>query len=176
MPRTARISTKKSIVVRIYESYGRIGCARCGRFTRLQWVGASIVLGFFLGFVDTLMIGALLGNSISRCRLMSGSPPPVQGIFFSGMIVGKLAPREIVWEAPAGIFVCVILLMLGLEGLRGQGVLWFLFHYVIIPGVAVGVCHLGLWVARRKSKAQTAPARTHWQLKLFEAYSGKIKV
>lgn len=130
-----------------------------GRFTRMQWVGASIVMGFFLGFVDTLTIAAILGYLDLTAPAFIGVPTTCTGYFFSGMIVGKLAPSEIVWEAPAGILVCVILLMLGLEGLRGQGVLLFLLHYVVIPGIAVGVCYLGLRVARRKPKAQTEPGR-----------------
>jgi hypothetical protein len=130
-----------------------------GRFTRMQWVGGSIVLGFFLGFVDTLMIATLLGYLGLKVPAYIGVPTTCTGYFFSGMIVGKLAPTEIVWEAPAGIVVCVILLMLGLVGLRDQGVLLFLLHYVIIPGIAVGVCYLGLRVARRKPKAQTEPGR-----------------
>jgi hypothetical protein len=130
-----------------------------GRFTRMQWVGGSIVLGFFLGFVDTLMIATILGYLGLTVPAFIGVPTTCTGYFFTGMIVGKLAPIEIVWEAPVGILVCVILLMLGLEGLRGQGVLWFIFHYVIVPGVAVGVCYLGLWVARKKPKAQTELGR-----------------
>ncbi len=128
-----------------------------GRMTRLQWVGGSIVLGFFLGFVDTLMIAAMLGYLGVKLPALFGIPTTFTGYFFTGMIVGKLAPPEIEWEAPMGIIICVVLLMMGLVGLRDQGVLLFLFHYFIIPGVAVGVCYLGLRVARKKSKARTEP-------------------
>ena len=31
------------------------------RFSSIQWVGTGLVMGFFLGFVDTLLIAALLG-------------------------------------------------------------------------------------------------------------------
>ena len=133
-----------------------------GRMTRLQWVGGSIVLGFFLGFVDTLMIAAILGYlgvgylGVTLPALF-GIPTTFTGYFFTGMIVGNLAPPEIEWEAPMGIIICVVLLMMGLVGLRDQGVLMFLLHYFIIPGVAVGVCYLGLRVARKKSKAKTEP-------------------
>jgi hypothetical protein len=126
-----------------------------GRMTRLQWVGGSIVLGFFLGFVDTLMIAAILGYLGVKLPALFGIPTTFTGYFFTGMIVGNLAPPEIEWEAPMGIIICVVLLMMGLVGLRDQGVLMFLLHYLIIPGVAVGICYLGLRVARKKSKAKT---------------------
>jgi hypothetical protein len=128
-----------------------------GSMTRLQWVGGSIVLGFFLGFVDTLMIAALLGYLGAKLPAYMGIPTTFTGYFFTGMIVGKLAPAEIVWEAPIGILACVFLLMLGLVGFRGQGTLMFLLHYLIIPGIAVGICYLGLWTARRKLKPKTSP-------------------
>ncbi|MBI5251701.1 MAG: hypothetical protein HY912_19585 [Desulfomonile tiedjei] len=125
----------------------------------MQWVGGSIVLGFFLGFVDTLMIAAVLGHLGLKLPAYFGVPTTFTGYFFTGMIVGKLAPPEIEWECPIGIVACVVLLMLGLVGMREQGVLLFILHYLLIPGVAVGVCYLGLRVARRKTKAKVEPGR-----------------
>lgn len=123
------------------------------RMSRLQWVGGSVVLGFFLGFVDTLLIAALLGYMGLQVPAYFGVPTTFTGYFFTGAIIGKLAPAYIQWEAPVGILICVFLLMLGLVGLSGQGVLSFLLHFVIVPAIAVGICYLGLRVSRKKNKA-----------------------
>ena len=47
-----------------------------------------------------------------------------------------------------GILVCALLLVLGLFGLRGHGVIAFIFNFVLIPAIAVGVCYLGVLAAR----------------------------
>ena len=116
-------------------------------------------MGFFLGFVDTLVIAAILGYLGLTVPAYFGVPTTFTGYFFTGMIVGNLAPPEIEWECPAGIVVCVVLLMLGLVGLRGQGILLFILHYLIIPAIAVGVCYLGLRYARKKPKTVPESAR-----------------
>jgi hypothetical protein len=121
-----------------------------GRFSRMQWVLAGLVLGFFLGFVDTLFIAAALGYFGLHLPLWFGVPTTFTGYFFTGMILGRFAPRHVVWEPSWGILICVILMMMGLVGLKGHGALLFLFHFVVIPAVAVGVSYLGLWLARRK--------------------------
>ncbi len=125
------------------------------RMTRLQWVGGSIVLGFFLGFVDTLLIAALLGYMGLQVPAYFGIPTTFTGYFFTGMISGKLAPSYIQWEVPAGIAVCVLLLMLGFVGFSGHGVLSFMLHFIIVPAIAVGICYLGLRLSRKKNKAQS---------------------
>jgi hypothetical protein len=107
--------------------------------------------------VDTLIIAALLGFLGAKLPAYIGVPTTFTGYFFTGMIIGKLAPAEIEWEAPAGIIVCVFVLMLGLVGLRGHSILMFLLNYFIIPGVAVAVCYLGVWVARKKMKQKAQP-------------------
>jgi hypothetical protein len=122
-----------------------------GRFSRLQWVGTGVVFGFFLGFVDTLLIACVLGYLGLRVPAYFGVPTTFTGYFFAGWILGNLAPREIVWEIPAGILVCVLLLVWGLAGTQGLSALSLFLHYVFIPGVAVGVCYLGLRVGRAKA-------------------------
>jgi hypothetical protein len=117
--------------------------------TRWRWLGVGVVLGFFLGFVDTLLIAALLGTAGIKVPAYFGVPTTFTGYFFTGMILGGLAPREIVWEVPLGILVCALLLVLGLMGLKGQGVLSFILNFIFLPATAVGVCYLGMRVARR---------------------------
>jgi uncharacterized protein YybS (DUF2232 family) len=120
-----------------------------GRFSRLQWVGASIVFGFFLGFVDTLLIACILGYLGLQVPAYFGVPTTFTGYFFAGWILANLAPSEILWELPAGILVCVLLLMWGLTGSQGLSILYLLLNYVFVPGVAVGICYLGVRVGRR---------------------------
>ncbi|HMK34233.1 MAG TPA: hypothetical protein VK463_04130 [Desulfomonilaceae bacterium] len=120
-------------------------------FSRVQWVVAGLVAGFFLAFADTLFIAAILGYLGLHVPLWFGVPTTFTGYFFTGMILGKFAPPGIVWEPPSGVLICVLLMMLGLVGLKGQGVLLFLFHFVLIPAVAVSICYLGMRVARRKN-------------------------
>jgi len=119
------------------------------RMSRLQWVVAGLVLGFFLGFVDTLLIAAALGYLGLQVPSYFGVPTTFTGYFFSGVILGRLAPRHILWEPPIGILVCVWLFMLGFEGLRGHGALLFLSYFVLIPAVAVAVSYLGMRVGRK---------------------------
>ena len=119
------------------------------RMSRLQWVFAGLVLGFFLGFVDTLLIAAILGHLGLKVPAYFGVPTTFTGYFFSGVIVGRIAPRHILWESPIGVLVCVWLFMLGFEGLRGHGTLLFLCYFVLIPGIAVAVSYLGIRVGRK---------------------------
>lgn len=121
-----------------------------GKFSRIQWVLAGLVLGFFLGFVDTLFIAALLGYLGLQLPMWFGLPTTFTGYFFTGLILGRFAPQRVVWEPSSGILACVILMMLGLVGLRGQGLMSFLFYFGLIPAVAVAVSYLGLRLARRK--------------------------
>jgi len=119
------------------------------RMSRLQWVVAGLVLGFFLGFVDTLLIAAALGYLGLQVPSYFGVPTTFTGYFFSGVILGRLAPRHILWEPPIGILICVWLFMLGFEGLRGHGALLFLSYFTLIPAVAVAVSYLGMRVGRK---------------------------
>jgi hypothetical protein len=119
------------------------------RMSRLQWVFAGLMLGFFMGFVDTLLIAAILGHLGLKVPAYFGVPTTFTGYFFSGAIVGRLAPRHILWEPPTGILICVWLFMLGFEGLRGHGVLLFLCYFALIPGIAVSVSYLGIRVGRK---------------------------
>ncbi len=121
-----------------------------GRFSRLQWVGASVIFGFFLGFVDTLLIACVLGYLGLRVPYYFGVPTTFTGYFFTGWILGNLAPREIVWEIPAGILICVLLLMWGLAS-HGLGIFYSFLNWVCVPAVAVGICYLGLHVGRAKA-------------------------
>ncbi len=118
------------------------------RFSRGQWIVAGVILGFFLGFVDTLLIAALLGYVGLTVPAYVGVPTTFTGYFFTGMITGKLAPPRVEWEPPAGVLVCVFLFMLGFTGVSGQGVWLILLHYVLIPAVAVGICYVGLRAGR----------------------------
>ncbi len=122
-----------------------------GRFSRLQWVAASIVFGFFFGFVDTLLIACVLGYLGVQVPAYFGVPTTFTGYFFTGWVLGNLAPREIVWELPAGILVCVLLLMWGLAGTQGASFLHLFLNYVCVPAVAVGICYLGLHVGRARA-------------------------
>jgi hypothetical protein len=125
------------------------------RFTRLRWLGVSIVLGFFLGFVDTLLIAALLGAVNIQVPAYVGVPTTFTGYFFTGLALGNMAPRTIEWEIPSGVLVCSLFLMLGLFGFKGHGFLSSMLHFIIIPAVAVGVCYFGVVVARRPAKNVT---------------------
>lgn len=122
-------------------------------FTRVQWGVAGLVVGFFLGFVDTLFIAALLGYLGITVPAWFGVPTTFTGYFFSGLILGRLAPKNIVWEPCAGIFVCVVLMMAGLVGFRGHGFLLFLFHFMVLPGAAVVVSYLGVKVGKEGLRA-----------------------
>jgi hypothetical protein len=128
-----------------------------GSFTRLQWLFAGTVLGFFFGFVDTLLIAALLGAFHLEVPAAVGLPTTFSGYFFAGMILGGFAPRSIEWEPPLGVLICVELMMWGYWGLSGHG-LWFIVYFIFMPAIAVGVCYLGLTLARKRidKKSKTA--------------------
>jgi len=123
-----------------------------GRFSKLQWVATSIVFGFFFGFVDTLFIACVIGYLGLQVPAYFGIPTTFTGYFFTGLILGNLAPSEIVWELPAGILVCVLLLMWGMTGLQGVSIPQLFLNYVCIPGVAVAICYLGLRVGRSRAE------------------------
>jgi hypothetical protein len=118
------------------------------KFSRSRWFGVSIVVGFFFGFLDTLMLAALMGSLGIVVPAYVGVPTTLTGYFFAGMILGRFAPAQIHWEIPAGILVCSLLLIWGLFGLSGHGVLAFIFNFFVVPAVAVGVCYLGLLTGR----------------------------
>jgi len=122
-----------------------------GRFSKLQWVAASIVFGFFFGFVDTLFIACVIGYLGLQVPAYFGIPTTFTGYFFTGWILGTLAPSEIVWEVPAGIVVCVLLLMWGMVEPQGVSIPFFFLNYVCIPGVAVALCYLGVRVGRSRA-------------------------
>ncbi len=122
-----------------------------GRFSRFQWVAASLVFGFFLGFVDTLLIACVLGYLGLQVPAYFGVPTTFTGYFFTGWILGDLAPSEIVWELPAGILVCVLLLMWGVAGSQGLSLPYLFLNYVCIPSIAVSICYLGLRVGRKRA-------------------------
>ncbi len=119
-------------------------------FTRLQWVAAGLILGFFLGFVDTLLIAAILGALRIQLPAYFGIPTTFTGYFFAGMILGSYAPRSIEWEPAIGVLIVVELMMWGFMGLTGHGFL-FIVYFILIPAAATAICYLGLWFARRKS-------------------------
>lgn len=122
-----------------------------GNMTALQWFGASVVMGIFCGFVDTLLIACVLGYLGIKVPAWFGVPTTFTGFFLAGWIIARLAPREISWEPPAGILVCVLLLMLGLWPPDLSGVTSFLltiFNYVLVPAIAMGICYLGMYVGR----------------------------
>jgi hypothetical protein len=125
------------------------------RLTKVQWIATSVVIGFFFGFVDTLMFACLLGyfglllpSYFGQLPAYFGVPTTFSGYFVSGYLLSRFAPKEIVWEIPSGILICSLLFMFGFVGFSGQGALHLLFHYVVLPAVAVGVCYLGLVVGR----------------------------
>lgn len=130
------------------------------KFTRGQWVLAGLIMGFFLGFVDTIFIATLLGYLGLSVGSWFGVPTTFTGFFFTGIIAGRLAPPDIVWEPPAGVLICVLLMMLGLVGLKGHGVL-FLFHFGVVPAIAVAVCYAGVWTARKKMRQPGAAQPTN---------------
>ena len=139
------------------------------RLSRLQWVLAGLILGFFLGFVDTLLIAALLGYLGLQVPAYFGVPTTFIGYFFSGIIIGRFTPRHILWEPPIGILLCVWLFMMGFEGLSGHGVLLFLSYFALVPAIAVGISYLGMrvgrkdlpnWRGRAKKLAANAGTRT----------------
>jgi hypothetical protein len=120
---------------------------------RLHWLGASCLAGFFFGFVDTLATACVLGYVSIQVPAQVGIPTTFSGFFFTGVLVGKLAPARIKWEVPLGILICVLLFMAGFAGFGGQGTLLLLVHYVILPAVAVGLSYAGLEIGRRGFKS-----------------------
>jgi hypothetical protein len=114
------------------------------QFSRTQWIGTGLIMGIFLGFVDTLLIAALLGYLKVTVPAYVGVPTTCTGYFFSGLIIGKLAPPWVEWEPPVGIFICATLFMMGFAGFRGEGIGLLFLHYVLIPGIAMGISYVGL--------------------------------
>jgi hypothetical protein len=127
-----------------------------GSFTRLQWLLAGTILGFFFGFVDTLLIAALLGGLGLQVPAVVGLPTTFTGYFFAGMVLGGFAPRSIEWEPPLGVLICVELMMAGYWGLSGHGG-WFIVYFILMPAIAVGVSYLGLTLARKRLDKKTKP-------------------
>lgn len=118
------------------------------RLTKMQWLGVSIVIGFFLGFFATLIIAALIGYVLSGLPSYFGIPTTFIGYFLAGYVLSAIAPKEIVWEIPTGILVCSLVFLAGFVGFTGQGALMLLVTYVLLPAIAVGVCYLGLILGR----------------------------
>jgi hypothetical protein len=131
------------------------------RLTRLQWLGASVLLGLFLGFVDTLTVACVLGYLKLQVPAFVGVPTTFSGYFFSGFFVGKLAPPRIKWEAPIGILICVLAFMAGYAGFTGQGPIQLTVHYGILPAAAVGICYVGVEGGRRGIKSLWRELRAH---------------
>lgn len=116
-----------------------------------QWLGVSLVVGIFFGFLDTLMIGAVIGYMGFQVPAYFGVPTTFTGYFLAGMVLGRIAPAAILWQIPGGIVICAALVMLGLAGLSGHGVFWFLVNFFVIPALAGGACYAGVWFVRRNS-------------------------
>jgi hypothetical protein len=125
------------------------------RLTRLQWVVAAAVVGFFFGFLDTLIIAAILGQLGLRVPAYFGVPTTFVGYFMTGLVLGKMAPKAITWEPLIGILLCVLFFMVGMAGLKDQTVLLFMFNFILIPACALGVSYLGLRVARRPRRTKS---------------------
>jgi hypothetical protein len=130
------------------------------KFSRWRWFGVSIVVGFFLGFLDTLIFAALMGYLGITVPAYIGVPTTLSGYFFSGLILGGFAPQRIVWEIPCGILVCALLFMLGLFGLGGHGVFALILNFGLLPAVAVGVCYVGVLAARGQLKRKPGTDRS----------------
>ena len=122
------------------------------RFSGWRWFGVSIVVGFFLGFIDTLMLAALMGYLGIVVPAYFGVPTTLLGYFFAGIILGRFAPVQVLWEIPAGILVCSLLLVMGLFGLSGHSLGSFIFNFGVVPAIAVGVCYLGVLASRGQLK------------------------
>lgn len=118
------------------------------RLTKLQWLLASIVIGFFLGFVSTLLIACVIGYLGLQVPAYFGVPTTFTGYFLTGYLLSQLAPAEVDWEIPTGILVCALVFMLGHVGLSGHGVFLFLIYFLLLPAIAVGVCYLGMTLGR----------------------------
>lgn len=130
------------------------------RFSRWRWFGVSIVVGFFLGFIDTLMLAAVMGSLGIVVPAYVGVPTTLTGYFFAGMALARFAPVQILWEIPAGILTCSFLLVWGLFGLHGHSIGAFIFNFVFIPGIAMGVCYLGVLAGRGKLKEKLFPGKS----------------
>lgn len=133
------------------------------RMTRLQWLGASILMGLFFGFVDTLTVACVLGYLSVQVPAYVGVPTTFSGYFFTGVVVGRLAPSTIEWEAPGGILICVLAFMMGFAGLAGQSTLLLVIHYGVLPAAAVGVCYVGLKAGRLGFKPLWHALRNRWK-------------
>lgn len=129
------------------------------KFSRWRWFGVSIVVGFFLGFMDTLMLAALMGYLGIVVPAYVGVPTTLTGYFFAGMILARFAPVQIVWEIPAGILLCSLLLVWGLFGLSGHGFGSMILNFGVVPAIALGVCYLGVLAGRGQLKAKLLPGK-----------------
>jgi hypothetical protein len=118
------------------------------RLTKLQWLVAGIVIGFFLGFVSTLLIACVIGYLGLQVPAYFGIPTTFFGYFLTGYFLSQLARPEVDWEIPTGILVCAVVFMLGHVGLKGHGVILFLVYFLLLPAIAVGVCYLGIILGR----------------------------
>jgi hypothetical protein len=123
-----------------------------GNFTSGRWFAASIVVGFYLGFVDTVIIAAILGAVNFHVPAYVGVPTTMVGYLFTGYILGRLAPSRITWEIPMGILVAVLLFMMGMVGFKGMTFGPMVLNYVIVPAIAWGVCYFGILAARNQLK------------------------
>jgi hypothetical protein len=124
------------------------------RFSRWHWVAITVVFGIFLAFVSTLFCGALIGIVTSK-KLWWGSGvlTTLVGLFLGGYILGRLSPREILWEFPGGAVLFAVLFMFAMS--QGGGVAAFIAKYFLVPALAGVVCYLGVAVARKN----VCPAR-----------------
>ena len=134
------------------------------KFSRLQWIAAAVVVGFFFGFLDTLIIAAILGHLGLKVPAYFGVPTTFVGYFMTGLVLGKLAPRDMLWEPLIGILVCVMLFMFGMADLKEQGVLLLMLNFMVIPACALGVSYLGLRVARRQRPRKIRLTRKEYRL------------
>ncbi len=118
-----------------------------GKFGKLQWFVTGMVLGFFLGFMDTLLIAMILGYLHIQVPAYMGIPTTFVGYFFAGVFTGRFAPKEIDWEPALGVVVTTIFMMWTMMGFQGHGTSFFLY-FVVIPALAGLVAFFGYWLAR----------------------------
>jgi hypothetical protein len=104
-------------------------------------------------------LAALMGSVGIVVPAYVGVPTTLTGYFFAGMILARFAPVQILWEIPAGILACSFFLVWGLFGLSGHSFGAFILNFVVIPGIAMGVCYLGALAGRGQLKGKLVPGK-----------------
>jgi len=128
------------------------------QMTDLQWIVGTMALGVFFGFLDTLLIACVLGYLKLQVPAYFGIPTTFSGYFFAGVVIGRLAPARITWQASVGILICALVFMFGYGAGGDQGSGLMIVQYGLLPAVSVALFCLGKKAARRNSRCIGMPS------------------